>query len=80
MLLHQSRFAKPIAGQDLPRLVGVERARTPRDGFPEIFNGSSQADKKIRNRHDPGYSPITDQRKPIMMKKPEKSAIRPIPP
>ena len=27
-----------------------------------------------------GYSPITDQRKPIMMKKPTKRAIRPIPP
>ena len=26
------------------------------------------------------YSPITDQRKPIMMKKPENNAIRPIPP
>jgi hypothetical protein len=43
--------------------------------------------------HDPGtgrgrgaaadrrsYSPITDQRKPIMMKKPVKRAMRPIPP
>jgi hypothetical protein len=30
--------------------------------------------------HRPAYSPITDQRKPIMMKKPVNMAIRPMPP
>jgi hypothetical protein len=33
-----------------------------------------------RLRAERDYSPITDQRKPIMMKKPTNSAISPIPP
>ena len=35
---------------------------------------------ELGNDADRAYSPITDQRKPIMMKKPTKRAISPIPP
>ena len=38
--------------------------------------GGWRADRPPR----PGYSPITDQRKPIMMKKPVNMAISPMPP
>ena len=45
-------------------------------------------DRPVRNvaaaedglAYRPGYSPITDQRKPIMMKKPVNMAISPMPP
>src|SRR6266508_4788650 len=54
MPLHHSRLAEPIAGQDLPRLVGVKRARTPGYGLPERFDGSGQTNQEIGYRHDPG--------------------------
>ena len=49
------------------------------DGHRRAAVGSDRS-AVAADRQRPGYSPITAQRKPIMMKKPLNSAIRPIPP
>ena len=57
--------------------------RTPLAGF---CGQEMPLDRPARNAATdgadlwPGYSPITDQRKPIMMKKPVNMAISPMPP
>ena len=59
-------------------------ARTGRPLGPETVGDTppeSRGRMGLRSADpDRAYSPITDQRKPIMMKKPENRAISPIPP
>ena len=58
--------------------IGGPETRSRNAGRPAGGeSGALSADPADRRS---GYSPITDQRKPIMMKKPVNSAIRPSPP
>ena len=57
----------------------VERLLQADSPGSTAHNGMARA-KGVGPARTPAYSPITAQRKPIMMKNPENMAISPIPP